>query len=154
MSAVLTFRVCSWLKEGGICSHVHTVFCVKKTPSWHGHSVCLAWSSPPARYCFCGCSVARWIFFIFDFFISSETGIRRSTELEMRCIPYHWWWSNGSVSFAMSSGGQESCSFISRWNQDAATLKALEKRVKRFMSSTKKEERYLCGPRLLSAFDP
>ena len=50
----------------------------------------------------------------------------------------------------MSSGGQESYSFIPRWNEEVATLEAFEQRVKLFVSSTKKAERYLCGPRLLS----
>ena len=31
---------------------------------------------------------------------------------------------------------------------------AFQQRVQLFVSSTKKEERYLCGPRLLLAFDP
>ena len=42
---------------------------------------------------------------------------------------------------------------IPRWNEEAATLEALEQRVKRFSSFTKKEERRLRGPRLLSTFD-
>ena len=54
----------------------------------------------------------------------------------------------------MSSGGQESFSFIPRWNEEAATLESFDQRVKLFVSSTKKEERYLCGPRLLATFDP
>ena len=54
----------------------------------------------------------------------------------------------------MSSGGLESYSFTSRWNEEAATLEAFEQRVKLFVSSMKKEERYLCGPRLLATFDP
>ena len=54
----------------------------------------------------------------------------------------------------MSSGGQESCSFIPRWNEEPATLESIEQRVKLFVSSTKRRERYLCGPRLLTTFDP
>ena len=54
----------------------------------------------------------------------------------------------------MSSGGEDSYSFIPRWNEEAATLESFDQRVKLFVSSTKKEERYLCDPRLLSAFDP
>ena len=61
---------------------------------------------------------------------------------------------HGGVSFTMSSGGQDGYSFIQRWNEKAATLESLDQRVKLFVSSTKKEERYLCGPRLLSTFDP
>ena len=53
----------------------------------------------------------------------------------------------------MSSGGQESNSFIPRWSEEAATLGSFDQRVKLFVSSTK-EERYLCGPRLPSTFDP
>ena len=45
----------------------------------------------------------------------------------------------------MSSGGHLRDSFIPRWNEEAATLEA---------SSTKKEERNLCGPRLHPTFDP
>ena len=33
-------------------------------------------------------------------------------------------------------------------------LGSFDQRVKLFVSSKKKEERYLCGPRLLSTFDP
>ena len=54
----------------------------------------------------------------------------------------------------MSSGGHDRHSFIPCWKEEAATLEAFEQRVKLFVSSTKKEERYLCGPRLLSTFDP
>ena len=45
--------------------------------------------------------------------------------------------SIGPVSVEMSSGGQESCSFIPRWNEEAATLEAFEQRVKLFVSSKK-----------------
>ena len=41
-----------------------------------------------------------------------------------------------------------------RWNEEAATLESFDQRVKLFVSSTNKEERYLCGPRLLATFDP
>ena len=54
----------------------------------------------------------------------------------------------------MSSGGQDSYSFFPRWNEEAATLESFDQRVQLFVSSTKKEERYLTGPRLLSTFDP
>ena len=54
----------------------------------------------------------------------------------------------------MSSGGQESYSFKTRWNEEVATLESFEPRVKLFVSSTKEEERYLCGSRLLPTFDP
>ena len=54
----------------------------------------------------------------------------------------------------MSSGGLDGYSFIPRWNQEAAALESFGQRVKLFVSSTKKEERYLCGPRLLATFDP
>ena len=54
----------------------------------------------------------------------------------------------------MSSGGQDGHSFIPRWNEEPATLESFDLRVNLFVSSTKKEERYLCGPRLLSTFDP
>ena len=54
----------------------------------------------------------------------------------------------------MSSGGQNGYSFIPRWNEEAATLESFDQRVTLFVSSTKNEERFLCGPRLLSTFDP
>ena len=54
--------------------------------------------------------------------------------------------------FSQSSGGQESSSSISRWDEEAATLEAFEQRVKLFVFRRRKK-RYLCGPRLLSTFD-
>ena len=54
----------------------------------------------------------------------------------------------------MSSGAQDGYSFVLRWNEEAATPESFDQRVKLFVSPTKKEERYLCGPRLLSTFDP
>ena len=54
----------------------------------------------------------------------------------------------------MPSGGQDRYSFIPRWNEEAATLESFDQRVKLFVSSTKKKERYLCGPRLLATLDP
>ena len=83
-----------------------------------------------------------------------ETGNWRFTGSEIRGFPYHWLRSNGPVSFTMSSGGQDGYAIILRWNEEAATLESFDQRVKLFVSSTKKEERYLCGPRLLSTFDP
>ena len=77
-----------------------------------------------------------------------------SQDLKIRNFQCHWLRSNGSVSFTMSSGGQDGYSFIPRWNEEAATLEPLDQRVKLFVSFTKKEERYLCGPRLLATFDP
>ena len=53
----------------------------------------------------------------------------------------------------MSSGGQDGYPFIPRWNEEAATLESFDQRVELFVSSTK-EERDLCGPGLLSTFDP
>ena len=54
----------------------------------------------------------------------------------------------------MSSGGQESSSLIPCWTEEAATLESFEQRVRLFVTSTKEEERDMCGPRLLSTFDP
>ena len=54
----------------------------------------------------------------------------------------------------MFSGGQDGYSFVPRRNEEAATLESCDQRVKLFVSSTKKEKRCLCRPRLLSAFDP
>ena len=49
----------------------------------------------------------------------------------------------------MSSGGQDGHSFIPRWNEEAATLESFDQRVKLFVSSSKKEERCLCGPMIV-----
>ena len=134
-------------------SLVHTVFFFVKTLHLGTVSVRLAWSSPLPRYRCC----VDCLYCDLDtcFFVSSlklETGDPQ--ELEIRGFPYHWSRSNGSVSFTMSSGGQESYSFIPRWNEETATLESFDQRVKLFESSTKKEKRYLCGPRVPSAFDP
>ena len=43
--------------------------------------------------------------------------------------------------------------FIPRWNEEAATLESFDYRVKLFVFPTKKREKYLYGPRLLSTFD-
>ena len=48
--------------------------------------------------------------------------------------------SNGSVSFMMSSGGQDGYSFYPRWNEETAMLGSFDQRVKLFVSSKKKEE--------------
>ena len=53
----------------------------------------------------------------------------------------------------MSSGGHAVYSFIPRCKEEAATLEAFEQRVELFVSPTRREERYFCGPRLLSTFD-
>ena len=53
----------------------------------------------------------------------------------------------------MSSGAQDGYSFTSRWNEEAPTLESFDQRVKLFVSCTKKDERHLCGPRLLATFD-
>ena len=58
-----------------------------------------------------------------------------------------------SVSFTMSAGGQDGHSFVPRRNEEAATQESFDHRVKLFVSSMKKEERYLFGPRLLSTYD-
>ena len=66
-----------------------------------------------------------------------------SLVAEQRSSQFHdvFWWSRRLF-------------FIPRWNEQAATLESFDKRVRLFVSSTKKEKRYLCGPRLLSTFDP
>ena len=101
--------------------------------------VCLAWPS--------------WILDIYCIFYR-ETGNWKFTRSEIRVFRIRGEGGNGSVSFTMSSGGQDGFSFIPRWNEEAATLESFDQRVKLFVSSTKKEERYLCGPRLLATFDP
>ena len=55
----------------------------------------------------------------------------------------------------MSSGGHESCSFIPRWNEEAATLETFEQQVKLFVSSSKKEgsEMHVWSS-TVSMFDP
>ena len=99
----------------------------------------------------CLCCDPIWFFFTISY-LKLETEDRRDLK--------HWVCriigSGATVhsDFTMSSGRQESCSFISRCNEEAATLESFEQRVKLFVSSTKEEERYLCGPRLLSTFDP
>ena len=54
----------------------------------------------------------------------------------------------------MSFGGQDVYSFIPGWNEEAGTLESFDQRVRLFVSSMEKEDRYLFGPRLLSTFDP
>ena len=54
-----------------------------------------------------------------------------------------------SVS-SSSSCGHEVYPFIPRSNEENATLKSFDQRLKLFVSSTKKDEKYMCGPRLLS----
>ena len=124
---------------------VHIEFCVKAL-HLGTVSVCLAWSSLLLRYCCCvdclycdlnmgDCSL-YYIFWV--------TGNLRSTGSEIRRKPYHLQRSNVSVSFTMSSGGQESYSFIPRWNEEAATLQKFEQRIKLFVSSTKRRRRDTC----------
>ena len=72
-----------------------------------------------------------------------ETGDRRN--LKYGVYPIIGGGAAVSVSFTMSSGGQESYTFIPRWNEEAATLESCDQRVKLFVSSTKKEERHLCA---------
>ena len=62
-------------------------------------------------------SFAIWIPDILLYFYR-ETGNWRFTGSEIRGIPYHWLRSNGSVSFTMSSGGQEEYSFIPLLNEE------------------------------------
>ena len=45
-------------------------------------------------------------------------------------------------------------SVVPKWNEEPSTLDALEERVILYVLVTKKEERYLCGPRLLAHMDP
>ena len=55
----------------------------------------------------------------------------------------------------MSSGGQDGK--IPLFHDGMRKLQRgshLSQRVKLFVSSTKREERYLCGPRILATFDP
>ena len=48
---------------------------------------------------------------------------------------------------------QQDTSVEPKWNEEPSTLDAFEERVIHVMG-TKKEERYLCGPRLLAQMDP
>ena len=41
-----------------------------------------------------------------------------------------------------------------KWNEEPSTLDAFEERVILYVLGTKKEERYLCGPRFLAQMDP
>ena len=43
---------------------------------------------------------------------------------------------------------------VPKWNKEPSTLDAFEERVILKVMGTKKEERYLCGPRLLAQMDP
>ena len=43
---------------------------------------------------------------------------------------------------------------VPSWDGHTATLDAYEERVKLYVMSTKKDEKYLCGPRLLARFEP
>ena len=45
-------------------------------------------------------------------------------------------------------------SVVPKWNEAPSTLDAFVERVILFVLETKKEERYLCGPRLLAQMDP
>ena len=45
-------------------------------------------------------------------------------------------------------------SVVPKWNEEPSTLDAFEERVILYVLETKKEERYLCGPRLLAQMDP
>ena len=45
-------------------------------------------------------------------------------------------------------------SVVLKWNEEPSTLDAFEERVILYVLGTKKEERYLCGPRLLAQMDP
>ena len=43
---------------------------------------------------------------------------------------------------------------VPKWNEEPSTLDAFEERVILYVLGTKREERYLCGPRLLAQMDP
>ena len=45
-------------------------------------------------------------------------------------------------------------SVVPKWNEEPSTLDAFEERIILCVLGTKKEERYLCGPRLLAQMDP
>ena len=45
-------------------------------------------------------------------------------------------------------------SVVPKWNEEPSTLDAFEERVILYVLGTKKEERNLCGPRLLAQMDP
>ena len=49
---------------------------------------------------------------------------------------------------------QQDTSVVPKWNEEPSTLDAFEERVILHVMGTKKEERYLCGPRLLAQMDP
>ena len=44
--------------------------------------------------------------------------------------------------------------YVPTWDGSSATLDAYEERSKMYVLGTKKDERYLCAPRLLAKFDP
>ena len=47
----------------------------------------------------------------------------------------------------------QATSVVPKWNEEPTTLDAFEERVLLYVMGTKKEERYLCGPRLLAQMD-
>ena len=49
---------------------------------------------------------------------------------------------------------QHDTSVVHKWKKEPNTLDAFEERVILCVMGTKKEERYLCGPRLLAQMDP
>ena len=49
---------------------------------------------------------------------------------------------------------QRDTSVVPKWNEEPSTLDAFEERVILYVLVTKKEERYLGGPRLLAQMDP
>ena len=49
---------------------------------------------------------------------------------------------------------QQDTSVVPKWNEEPSALDAFEERVILYVLGTKKEERYLCGPRLVAQMDP
>ena len=156
-SCMRTVHVCSFVSHSSISAHgsgwALSFFWTLSLKTFHLGTVCvsLAWSSPLPRYCFCVdclyCDLDTWYCIVFSSW-NWKLEIHRiwNTEYTVSLV--------ASVSFTMCSGGQDGYSFIPRWNEEAAALESFDQRVKLFVSSTKKEERNLCGPRLLATFDP
>ena len=92
-------------------------------------------------------SVAIWISdILLCFTVKLETGDPQDLKYEVYRII-------GSGATVQSvSRVKTATPLIPRKNEEAATLESFDQRVKLFVSSTK-EERYLCGPRLLSTFE-
>ena len=61
---------------------------------------------------------------------------------------------SGAVLFSDVVAMTNASDYVPTWDGSSATLDAFEERSKMYVLGTKKDERYLCAPRLLARFDP